>query len=246
MIRLSVVIPMYNEEKVIENSLETLDRALAEKLGNEYEILAVNDGSTDRTEEIVAEISKKHPAVRLLSYSQNRGKGGALKEGMTSASGNFLLFTDSDLAYGTDTVLRFLDEFEKGTSLLLLGSRALCKEGYKGYSLLRRIMSKVYLLLVKTVAGFSFSDSQCGIKGFEKETAHRLFSELETTGFAFDLEILLHASEQKLPYLELPVSVLRHGDSTISPIKDAVKMLVDLHKIKKRAKARKKQANAEK
>ena len=239
MIRLSVVLPMYNEEKTIENNILTLNTALRSKLQNEYESIAVNDGSRDRTLEIVASLEKRLPALRLFSYEKNKGKGGALKEGMTRAEGSFVLFTDSDLAYGTDQILHFLEIFESDPSVdILLGSRAIAKDGYKGYSPLRVFMSKCYLWIVSLYAGFSHSDSQCGIKGFKKEMAHRLFGALETMGFAFDLEILLSAKDHGAKIIEVPVKIINHNvlASSVSPVKDALKMLKDLHKIKKRRK----------
>lgn len=232
---------MYNEEKTIENNIRALNNALHSKLQDEYEIIAVNDGSRDRTPKIIASLEKQLPALHLLSYEKNRGKGGALKEGMTRAEGAFILFTDSDLAYGTDQILHFLEVFENDPTIdILLGSRAIAKDGYKGYSPLRVLMSKCYLTIISFYAGFSHSDSQCGIKGFKKEMAHRLFGALETTGFAFDLEILLSAKDCSAKITEIPVKIINHNTlaSSVSPVKDALKMLKDLRKIKKRRKKR--------
>lgn len=232
---------MYNEEAVISENLCTLMHVLDKALPSEYEVIAVNDGSTDRTLETVSALCAHYPALRILSHTPNRGKGGALKEGMTAAMGRFVLFTDSDLAYGTAPILAFLERFEQGDIGMLLGSRALCDDGYAGYSRLRRLMSRVYLAFVKTAAGFRYSDSQCGIKGFENGAAKRLFGDLETSGFAFDLEILLAANAEKLPFCEMPVKVIRHGNSTVHPARDALRMLRDLRKIKKRQKEKEKQ-----
>ena len=121
-----------------------------------------------------------------------------------------------------------------------MGSRALCPEGYAGYTPLRRFLSKGYLWLIKTVAGFSYTDSQCGIKGFENALAKKLFTPLETLGFAFDLEILLRLKEEGQPVLQLPVAVINHGSSTVHPVRDALRMLRDLLKIKRSAKVRQK------
>ena len=245
--RLTVVIPMYNEEKVISDNLQTLLLCLGGRLApDDFEVIAVNDGSTDRTEELVRALLPAHPNLRLISYPQNRGKGYALKQGVAEAIGDFVLFTDSDLAYGAPVILSFLNAFEEGKGEMILGSRPLCKDGYSGYTLLRRAASKCYLRIVRFFSGFSFSDSQCGIKGFARELARELFSSLETDGFAFDLEILLAASDRKTPYFELPVRILNHSSSTVHPFADAFRMLKDLSKIKKRRKKAARAACAEK
>ena len=241
--RISVVIPMYNEEQGIEQSLTTLHEALLKALDPaDFEIVAVNDGSRDRTGALVAALCEKLPRLRLIDLPQNQGKGGALKAGMTAALGNFVLFTDSDLAYGTENVLSFLAAFEQGRGEAILGSRAIAKKGYAGYSLTRKILSRGYLLLIKLVAGFSYSDSQCGIKGFERSLAHRLFGELETSGFAFDLEILLSLKDQKATVYEMPVHVIHHGSSSVHLVRDSLRMFKDLLAIKKRRKERSKKS----
>lgn len=233
--RLSVVIPMYNEARHARENLSCLITALGQSLpAEEFEVIAVNDGSKDDTKEIVSAMLAEFSSLRLCSYEANKGKGGALREGMTAAKGDFVLFTDCDLAYGTEQILHFLKAFEEGRGEVILGSRALAQKGYEGYSLLRRLLSKGYLGLVKLIAGFRYSDSQCGIKGFERSAAHRLFGALETNGFAFDLEILLAVKEAGLSVYEMPVKIIRHGESTVHPARDAFKMFRDLLRIKKR------------
>lgn len=243
--RLSVVIPMYNEEARIGQSLATLHRVLEDALGQDgFEIIASNDGSTDDTEQTVRRLTQTLPRLRLVCLERNQGKGGAVRRGMLEAKGAFVLFTDSDLAYGTDHILSFLEAFEQGRGKAILGSRAICPEGYAGYTPLRRFLSKGYLVLIKTVAGFSFTDSQCGIKGFENALAKELFAPLETLGFAFDLEILLRLKESGKAVLQLPVAVINHGASTVHPVRDALRMFRDLLRIKKSARRRKKAARS--
>lgn len=239
--RISVVIPMYNEERGIEKSLITLHGALSAAMApDDFEIVAVNDGSTDTTGPLVKSLLEALPRLRLLELEANKGKGGALKAGMTAARGSFVLFTDSDLAYGCDAIISFLDAYEQGRGKAILGSRALAENGYLGYSFLRKVLSKGYLQLIKLVAGFDYSDSQCGIKGFERSVAHTLFGDLETTGFAFDLEILLRLKDLKVPVCQLPVRIINHGTSSVHPVKDSFRMLDDLLAIKKRRRQQKK------
>ena len=119
--RLTVIIPMYNESARIEQSLRTLHAALSSALdAADFEILAANDGSTDETPAIVSALEQELPGLRLLNLDRNQGKGGAVQRGMLEAKGAFVLFTDSDLAYGTDQILLFLEAFEQGKGKAIL------------------------------------------------------------------------------------------------------------------------------
>ena len=134
MIRLSVVLPIYNEEEALPATLHTLSRALEEKIPGEWEIVAVNDGSSDGSLLILQRCASEIPSLKVVSYEKNRGKGGALKEGMCRAEGRFVLFTDCDLAYGVEEIFVFLSAFETEGTQLIVGSRSLSDDGYTGYS----------------------------------------------------------------------------------------------------------------
>ena len=145
-----------------------------------------------------------------------------------------MLYTDCDLAYGADIIKSFADAFENRSVDAVIGSRRLDPEGYKEYTFLRKLMSGCYLMILKIFAGFSYSDSQCGIKAFRGEYARKIFADLETPGFAFDLEALLLADKMKLKIKEIPVKIINHRESKVSPVRDTLRMLRDLRKIKKR------------
>ena len=145
------------------------------------------------------------------------------------------MFTDADLAYGTDVIKRYYDKFsELPDTDMLIGSRNISADGYEGYTLLRKIMSKVYIKVLCIVGGFKLTDSQCGCKAFRKETAKEIFSKCEVNGFAFDFEVILFATKLGKKITELPVKIINHRESSVNPIRDSVKMLRDLIKIKKR------------
>ena len=235
--KLSVIIPMYNEEEIVEDAVRTLDFALRRDFGaGEYEMLFVSDGSTDKCREIAESLSAEYPGLKVLGYEKNRGKGSAVRTGMLASSGEFSLFTDCDLAYGADIIKEFYDKFIESGADVVIGSRAAKGGGYDGYTLLRKIMSKTYLKIVCIFAGFDLSDSQCGIKGFSSETAHKVFSVCEADGFEFDLEALMLAEKAGCRIEELPVRIINHRESKVSPVKDAIKMLKQIRKIKKRVK----------
>ena len=183
---LSVVIPMYNEASIVANTIRTLDGAMQARLSpEEYELIFVSDGSTDDCVSIARGMAGEHPALRVIEYMPNRGKGCAVRTGMLAAKGDFVLFTDCDLAYGTDLIFEFLDRYQQGGCDLLIGSRA--KGGYDGYPFLRKLMSKTYLKVISIAAGFRHSDSQAGIKGFSHRAAQDIFGQCEENGFAFDV-----------------------------------------------------------
>lgn len=234
--KISVVIPMYNEEAIVEDAVRTLNKTMAKYFEKgEYELLFVSDGSTDacapKAEALTGEIS----ALKVLQYSPNRGKGCAVRTGMLAAKGDFVLFTDCDLAYGTEMIYTFYQKFNECGADVVIGSRAL-GNGYDSYPLARKLMSKAYLKMVSVVAGFKHSDSQTGIKGFSNAAAQAIFSECEENGFAFDLEALMVADRRKLTVKELPVTIINHRESKIRPIHDACVMVKQVMAIRKREK----------
>ncbi len=237
--KLSVVIPMYNEASIVADTVRTLDAAMAEKLpADAYELIFVSDGSADDCAEIARSMTADHPALRVMEYQPNRGKGCAVRTGVLAAKGEFVLFTDCDLAYGTDLILDFLARYEQGGCDVIIGSRPM--GGYDGYPFLRKLMSKTYLKVISVAAGFKLSDSQAGIKGFSQKAAKAIFGECEENGFAFDLEALMEAERQGFAVAELPAVIVNHRESKVSPIRDAVRMLKQVRKIKKRQKAKRK------
>lgn len=245
--KVSVIIPAYNEAAVIENNMRELEIQCAEMF-DDFEIVIVSDGSTDGTWDIVRDtlvnLAERNNAGSTAchfidaGYENNRGKGGALKAGVLAATGDIIVTTDCDLAYGCDVIGKAVKIMEEHPDCdLLIGSRSRADDGFAGYPPIRRIASKVYFKLLSFYAGIDVSDSQCGFKCYKSGAAKLIFGELETFGFAFDLEILLRAKNHKMKISEMPVTIKNHGESKINIIKDTLKMLSDVRKIKKRCSA---------
>ncbi len=233
--KLPVIIPAYNEEKTLESTCARLDAFLSAHYP-EYEIVFVNDGSSDRTGEIIRALAGRYPSGLPAGYEKNRGKGCAVRTGMLAAGGDCRLFTDCDLAYGTDVILSLTEKMTSCGADVVIGSRALDSNGYDGYSFLRRTMSKCYMGVIRLLTGFRHSDSQTGLKAFSGEAARKIFPYCAVDSFAFDLEALLIAEKRGLKIEEFPCRVIenRERESKVNPVKDALKMLRDISGIKKR------------
>ena len=241
--KISVIIPMYNEEKIVADTVKELDAALLRDFGEgEYEMLFVSDGSSDKCLEIANSLKDEYKALRPLGYEKNQGKGYAVRYGMLKTEGDFVLFTDCDLAYGVDVIKEFYDEWVNSGKDIVIGSRTIGKEGYAGYTLKRKIMSKMYIKYLNIVAGFKLSDSQCGIKGFSGASAHDIFAECGCSRWAFDLEAIMIAGRKEYTIGEKSVKIINHRESKMRPIHDAIEMTGEVRKIKKREKAKKKAA----
>ena len=230
---ITLIIPMYNESRIIADTAMTVSKYMQENFDS-YEVIFADDGSKDKSADIVKKLAL--PNVRVVSYEQNHGKGCAIRTGMLASTGEIVMFTDADLAYGTDVIKKAYDILKDADANMLIGSRNLSKDGYEGYTLIRRLMSKAYIKVLCTVGGFKLSDSQCGCKAYKGEAVKRIFERCKVDGFAFDFESILWAQKFGYKIVEMPVKIVNHRESTVNIFKDSFKMLRDLQKMKKRIK----------
>ena len=225
----SLVIPAYNESAIIADTIRQASDKLAQ-LAEEYEVLIVDDGSTDGTARLVQECGD--PRVRLEGYSPNRGKGCAVRTGMLAARGDVVLCTDADLAYGVDVFAPMLERLRAAGAGLVIGSRRMGGEGYKNYPPLRILMSRCFGLLSRAISGLPY-DTQCGIKGYRREAARAVFSRCTTDGFSFDFEALMRADRLGLRVEQIPVSVINFRASKVNVVKDSARMFRDVFRIRR-------------
>lgn len=233
--KLSIVIPMYNEEKIAAETAQTLVTFFDQKFpSGDYEIIFSDDGSRDNCAKAVTSLGLPH--VRVVGYSDNRGKGSAVREGVLAAKGDSIVYTDCDLAYGCEAIDQIYQKRLESQASITIGSRNLSQDGYEGYTFLRKLMSKCYIKVIALLAGFRYSDSQCGIKCLERTVAHDIFARCTVNGFAFDLEVLILADKLGVSVSEMPVRIINHrqSESKVNPIKDACRMIRDVSRIKKR------------
>jgi len=233
--KVSLVIPMYNEISIIDGAIETFYSFMKCKY-EDFELIFVSDGSSDGCDNAVLAASKSDERIKLVSYTPNRGKGYAVRTGILSAEGDIIMFTDCDNAYGTDAVGRLADMLCSSDCDIIVGSRNIGKDGYEGYTFIRKLASKTYIKVIAVAAGFKLTDSQCGIKGFKRDAAKKIFSNCEVDRWAFDLEAIMIANKLGYKIGEIPVKIINHRESKINVMSDALKMLKDVRKMKKRIK----------
>lgn len=230
-IDVSVVVPAYNEEEHIETTVREINEYLL-GLGLAYEIIIVNDGSRDSTLEKAEKLADELAGVRLIRYSQNQGKGYAVRTGMLQASGSRILFTDADHATPIQELPAFISTLDAGFSVAV-GSRSVrgaVRVVHQPFH--REIGGKLLNLFIRLFAVRGIRDTQCGFKLFTKEAAHAVFAQCIINRFSFDVEALYLARRFGYKIAELPVHWRHHGNSRVSPIKDGLKMLVDIAKIR--------------
>lgn len=228
---ISVVIPAFNEENRIEQTVTAIDAFLKEQF-HTYEIVVVNDGCTDRTIEKVIALSL--PCVKICGYSENAGKGKAVKCGMKVAKGEFVLFTDADLPYAPVYMKDAYDLYKNGAEVVL-GSRQAQLSTYPWY---RRISSICFSLVVRVLLGLNVPDTQCGFKGFSKVAKEQIFDQTTLFGWGFDVELIYIAAKKRKLHIDRVTVSMKHENegSKIRVISDSVKMLKEVLAVRKNAK----------
>ena len=237
--KISVCIPMYNEEAIAADCARTLHDAMTAHsvmTGDSFEIIFCDDGSTDRCADCVREAAAQLSDITVVGYTDNRGKGSAVREAIAASTGDIVIYTDCDLAYGTDVIGKAVAQLKESGADVLIGSRNLTGDGYEGYTFIRKLASKTYIKVLNLFAGFRLSDSQCGFKAFRGDCARKIFPLVKTDGFAFDIEAIMIALKMKLSICEMGVKIINHRESKIHVAGDTFKMLADLRRIKKRVK----------
>jgi dolichyl-phosphate beta-glucosyltransferase len=229
---LSIVIPAYNEERRLP---ATLDRILAYREASPVpmaEILVVDDGSRDGT---AAVIQAKGGIVRLVSNPGNRGKGYAVRNGMLAAKGDWILSTDADLSAPIEELGKLISAARRENAAVAIGSRALDRKLVKVHQpMMREVSGRAFNIVMRTVTGLPFRDTQCGFKLFRGDAAREIFSRQIEEGFSFDVEDLLIAHALGLRSIEVPVEWSNVEGTKVS-LAQGMKSFADLVRIRGRA-----------
>jgi len=229
--RLSVVVPAFNEEKVLPASLERIHAYLSGR-GAPFEILAIDDGSGDETSRLARAFAERRPECRPLRNETNRGKGYTVRRGIEEARGAFVLFSDADLSTPIEEAEKLLAALEAGCDLAI-GSRDLPGSDVRvRQPWYRETMGRVYNRIVRLLSLSGFSDTQCGFKAFRRSALLPLLPLLRIDRYSFDVEILFVARKHGLAVREIPVVWINREDTRVDPLRDASRMLVDLLRIR--------------
>ncbi len=229
---LSIIVPAYNEETLIISTLDGLQSYLS-KRPEQYEIIVVDDGSQDKTPELVRQWQAcNEVGLRLLVNPQNMGKGYSIRRGVLESRGQFIIFIDADLPYRLEAIEKFLQALRNGCDLAV-GSRVLPGSQVKGVPVLRFISGQIFSLMVQTVLFAGLPDTQCGFKSFKADAAREIFRRLTVNGFGFDVEMLFVARKRKLTIRPVAVQMIDHRHrSRVRLLVDSFKMFANLFMVR--------------
>jgi len=228
---ISVVLPCFNEERRI---LPTLERVVAflEDRGGPWEVLVVDDGSSDATAEVVHRRYAAGGPVRVLRHEANHGKGFAVREGVLASHGELVLFSDADLSTPIEELTAFEAKAAEGFDLVVAsrvipGARILTPQRP-----LRRLSGLVFRLLVRVLGLSSIADTQCGFKLMRRATVDAILRSIETQRFAFDVELIARCERAGLRVAEVPVDWHDAHGSKVRLYPDALRMAADLVRLR--------------
>lgn len=217
---LSIVLPVYCEERVLERTFAELTPCL-EGLGRSFEIICVDDGSTDGSLEILRSIAARDPRVRVDALPQNRGKGAAVRAGMLQARGEYAVFMDADLSTPLEEIPGFLGALDSGYEVVLGNRRAPGSHIERQQPLIRQYLGRGFTFITQFFLAPGVQDFTCGFKAFRRDAARRIFERSSLDGWAFDAELVVIAAAQRCKLVQVPVR-WRHEDDTKVRLIDAV------------------------
>jgi dolichyl-phosphate beta-glucosyltransferase len=230
-VKLSVVVPCYNEAERLPWSLRKVEAYLLDRVT--FELILVDDGSCDSTPRLIKEAVAASPYVRAVTLPVNRGKGRALKEGIALSQGQMVLASDADFSTPIEELSKLERAIEAGADIAI-GSRA--KRGAREVDqpIHRRVMGKGFNLLVQGLLLPGIWDTQCGFKLFKGDVARQLFTQLSTSGFAYDVEILVLARRSGFTVSEVPVRWINSATTRVQAVRHSKEMLGDVLRIRMR------------
>ena len=227
----SLVIPAFNEGTRLSNTLEKVLGYIAQH-ECEAEVIVVNDGSRDNTADLVRAFAAKNPILRLVENPGNRGKGYSVRNGMLSARGRVMIFSDADLSSPIEELPKLLKALADGADIAI-GSRWLRSElQTQRQPLHRQLFGRVFNLLLRITLGLGFRDTQCGFKAFRRRAAQTIFPLQRIERWGFDPEILFLARKFGFRVQEVPVAWGHSGETRIHPLADGSRMFLEMLRVR--------------
>jgi dolichyl-phosphate beta-glucosyltransferase len=228
---LSLIVPAYNESQRIGASLA----AMSDYLGASdlpYEIIVVDDGSTDNTTAILADAAARDPHLRSIGYTPNRGKGCAVRTGMLAARGEYYMFIDADLSIPVEIAADFLVALRGGYDIAIASRWHPESSKSVPPPLPRRMMGSIFRWCVHRLIVTDVRDTQCGCKAYRADVSRRLFALCQIDRFSFDAEVIFLAARLGYSVKEVPFALRHIPGSRVRPVRDSLLMLRDLLRIR--------------
>lgn len=229
---LSIIIPAYNEEFRLPDTLSQVGSFLEEQIYSS-EVWIVDNNSTDRTAEIIQEYSSRNTIFQGL-FEKEPGKGAAVRCGMLKAQGEFLFMCDADLSMPINELKKFLPPQLEGFDIAIASREAPGAVRY-GEPQFRHLGGRLMNGLIQLFALPGINDTQCGFKCFSATTAKDLFQHQTLSGWSFDIELLYIARQRSFTIKEIPIPWIYHKESKVNPFRDALKILLDIKTIRRNA-----------
>jgi glycosyltransferase involved in cell wall biosynthesis len=234
LISISVVIPAYNEAQRLPGTLCSILAYFVARNCRSWEIIVVNDGSSDDTREVVSLVQRAYPGVRVLDNPGNRGKGYSVRHGVLEAQGEWILFTDSDLSAPIEEVDKLIAAARERKASIAIGSRAVDRGLIQAHqSWFRETAGRIFNLMMRCVTGLPFADTQCGFKLFERRAAQEIFRRQQIERWGFDAEVLFIARKLGYNAIEVPVRWSHSEGTKVSMFRDSLNMFLDLFRIRR-------------
>ncbi len=228
---INVTIPVFNEERRLRANLPTLHRFLRDRCPFHFELVIADNGSTDKTLEVVRSLSHTHEAVRVLHLDE-KGRGRAVKHAWNASEADILSYMDVDLSTDLAAFPPLIEALQGGGYDVAVGSRRL-KPSLTTRGLKREVISRCYMLLVKTLFQTKFSDAQCGFKAITRSAATALLPLVEDNGWFMDTELLILAEKTGCRILDLPVRWVDDPDSRVRIWSTAMEDLKGLSRVRR-------------
>tara|TARA_B100000035_G_C20989028_1_gene549306 strand:- start:283 stop:1011 length:729 start_codon:yes stop_codon:yes gene_type:complete len=233
---ISIIFPCYNEAERLKHTFKDIEKFQKKKIFNNFEIIFINDGSSDNTLEILKNYKNKNTKMqrkmKIVSYQQNKGKGYALKKGVKIARFDWILTLDADISVSITQLNNWIKHRQiKREASIYFGSRNLKGSNIK-FKMYRKLVGLIFIKIIKIFFNIDLLDTQCGFKLYKKDIAKKLFANLKMLDFTHDIEIVLISKKKGFRIMELPVNWIHKKGSKISIFKDSFEMFVSLIKMK--------------